>query len=202
MFATTISSVAHITLSTYEVGVQVTLSQHFTFTDPYFDTDFTIYGLGKHVCIINIHTECMQGHTSLFEFLATGDLCTSQTAAQFDLDSFRTHTQGRSNRHFGSPFEVDTVFDLAGNGITHDHRIQLRTADFENVDLNIIFSSQFLQLFLDAVYFTTTFTDDDSGLGSMNGYDQFTQCTLDNNLGDSSFIDTCIQVSSDLVIFD
>ena len=85
MFATTISSVAHITLSTYEVGVQVTFSQHFTFTDPYFDTDFTIYGLGKHVGIINIHTECMQGHTSLFEFLATGDLCTSQATRLFKL---------------------------------------------------------------------------------------------------------------------
>ena len=36
----------------------------------------------------------------------------------------------------------------------------------------------------------------------MNGNDQFTQRSFNNNLGNTTFVDTGIQVSSDLVIFD
>src|SRR5690606_11431905 len=128
----------YITFSSNKVGIQVALGQHFSFTNPNLDTDFAIYGLSEYIGILNIHTEGMQAHTALFKLFATGNFCTGQTSTQFDFDTFCTHTKGRSNRHFGSTFEVDTVFNLAGNGVTNDHRIQLGSADLEDVDLNII----------------------------------------------------------------
>src|SRR5438309_1253818 len=44
-------------LATDKVGVQVPLGQHFTLTDPYLDTDLTIYRQSKYVRIVDIHTQ-------------------------------------------------------------------------------------------------------------------------------------------------
>src|SRR5689334_13991371 len=74
------SSVSHITLTTHEIGVQISLGQNFTFTDPYLDTDLSIYGKSEYIGIVNIHTECMQRHTSLFDLFCTSDFRTTQTA--------------------------------------------------------------------------------------------------------------------------
>ena len=54
-------------------------------------------------------------------------------------------------------------------------RIQLRTTDLKDVDLHIFFTRQLLQLFFDPVNFATTFTNDDTWLGSMDGNDQLIQ---------------------------
>src|SRR5690606_11343845 len=82
-----------------EVRVQVTLAEHFTFTDPYLDADLSVNGHGKHVGIVDIHTIRMQRRTSLLEFFGTGDLGAGQTAADLDLDTFRTHAHSRRDRH-------------------------------------------------------------------------------------------------------
>src|SRR5262245_53997970 len=92
-----VPSIGYITLTTNEVGVEISFRQYFTLTDPYFDTDLSVNGLSEYACIIDIHTECMQGHTALFEFFTAGDFRTCQTTAQFDFDSFSTHTKCRSN---------------------------------------------------------------------------------------------------------
>src|SRR6186713_2415355 len=113
-----VSPVAYITLTTYEVGVQVTLTKHFTFTDPYFDTDLTVYCQRKHVGVIDVHTQCVQWSTALFDLFSTGDFSTTQTAGNLDLDTFSTHTECRSDRHLDSAFIVNTVFDLTGDRVT------------------------------------------------------------------------------------
>src|SRR5690606_37827284 len=81
-------------------------------------------------------------------------------------------------------------------------RIEFRTADLQDVDLYIILTCQFLQLFLDAVYLTTAFTDDDTGFGGVNGNDQLAQGSFNHDLGNTALVDTGVQVCPDLVIFD
>src|SRR5258708_30159216 len=144
----------------------------------------------------------MEGGTSLRGVLRSGDFNTDQTAGYLDLDPLRNHAQRRSNRHFDGAFVVNTIFDLAGNGISNDVGIQFRATDLQDIDLHIVFACQLLQLFLDPVNFAATFTDDDARLASVNRYDQFIVRILDNDLRDPSLIDTGIQVSSDLVILD
>ena len=87
-FISSFSSVAYFTFATHEIGVQVSLIQYFTFTNPNLDTNFSINRHRKYIGIINIHTESMQRYTALFNFFGTGNLCTAQTAACADLDAF------------------------------------------------------------------------------------------------------------------
>src|ERR1043165_8550138 len=131
-----VSSVAYIALTANEVRVQVSFTQNFTFTDPYFDTDLTVNSQRKYVSIVDIHTQGMQWCTTLFDLFGTGNFSTTQTSADLYFDTFSTHAQCRSDSHFNGAFVVDTVFDLTGNGIPYDHGIQLGTTDFKDVDLH------------------------------------------------------------------
>jgi hypothetical protein len=202
----TIPSIPAIAQTTFftadEIRVQIPLRQYFTLTDPNFDTDLSIHRQRKYIRVIDIHPQRVQRRTALLDLFRTGDLGATQTAAHLDLDPFGTHPERRCYGHFNGPFIVDTVLDLTSDGITNDIRIQLRATDLQDVDLNIVFTRELLQLFLDPVDLATALTDDDTGLGCMDRHDQLVQRTLDNYLGDPSFIDTGIQVGSDLVVLD
>src|SRR5687767_15198704 len=95
-----VSSVAYITLTTYEVRVQVSLTKYFTFTDPYFDTDLTVNSQRKYVGVVDIHTQGMQWCTTLFDLFGTGNFSTTQTTGDLYFDTFSTHAQCRSDCHF------------------------------------------------------------------------------------------------------
>src|SRR5690606_18630560 len=101
------------------------------------------------------------------------------------------------DRHFDGTLVAYAAFDLAADRLAYDLGIQLRAADLHNVDLHIVVTGQLLQFFFDPVYFLATFTDDDTRFGSMDGDDQFSKCTLDNDTGYTAFIDTCIKISAD-----
>ena len=165
-----VPSIAHIALATNEVGVEVALGKHFTLTYPYLDADLTVNSQRKHIGIVNIHPQRMQRSPALLDFFRTGDFSTTQTTGDLDLDPFGAHPESRSNRHLDSTLVVDTIFDLAGNRIADDIRIQLRPADLQYIDLYVVFPCLFLQLFLDPVYLSTTFTDDETRLGSVDRY--------------------------------
>jgi hypothetical protein len=197
-----IPSVTYVTLAADEVGVEIPLSQYFTLTDPYLDPDLTIYRQRKNIRIIDIHPQRMKRRPPLLDLLRTGDLSATKPAGNLDLDPLGAHPQRRSNRHLDRPLVIDAVFDLARDRISYDIRIQLRPADLQDIDLNVILSRQFLQLLLDPVHLTTAFTDDDPGLGSVDRHNQLVQRTLDDDLGNPTLIDTGKQVGPDLVVLD
>src|SRR5947199_4279451 len=144
----------------------------------------------------------MQGHTTLLDLFGTSDFSSAQSTAHFYLNAFSSHAQRRSDRHLNGSFIVDTIFNLPGNGIGNNHGIKFGPADLEDVDLHILFSCEFFQLFFDPVNFTTAFADDDTWLRRMDGNDQFTQRALNDDLGNTAFIDAGIQVGPDFVILD
>jgi hypothetical protein len=144
----------------------------------------------------------MQRCASLFDLFCTGNFSTAETASYFNLYTFCAHAQCGCDGHFDSTFVVDTVFDLASNSIANDHCIEFGTANLKNIDLHIFFASQFLQFFFYTVNFAASLTYDNAGLGSMNGNDQLIQRSLDDNLRNTTFVDTRIQVGPDFIILD
>src|SRR5438552_3901643 len=91
-----VSSVAHIALTAYKVGVQVSLAQDLTFTNPNLNTNLTVNSQRKYICVVDIHTQGMQWRTTLFYFFGTGNFSTAQTTADLYFDTFGTHAQCRS----------------------------------------------------------------------------------------------------------
>ena len=72
-----IPSVAHFTLAAGKVWIEVSLSQYFTFTNPYFDPDLSIYSQSKYVCIIDIHPESMQRNPALLDLFGSRNFCSA-----------------------------------------------------------------------------------------------------------------------------
>src|SRR5579859_1829770 len=206
MIMVAIPSVPAIAQDTFfptdKVGVQVSFRKHLTLTDPDLDPDLPVDGEREHIRIVDIHPQRMQRRTTLLDLLRTGDLGAAQPAGNLDLDPFCTHPERGSDRHLDSTLIVDTILDLAGNGVTNDVGVQFRATDLQDIDLDIILACQLLQFFLDAIDLAATLADNDTGLGSVDRYDEFIQRTLDHDLGNPPLIDTGIQVGSDLVILD
>src|SRR5687767_784860 len=87
------SCIATFCFSSNHIRIQVSLSKHFTFTDPYLDPDLSIHCKREYICVVNVHTKRMQWGTSLFDFFSTGYFRTTQTTGYFYLDTFSTHSE-------------------------------------------------------------------------------------------------------------
>ena len=163
MLTTTLLSIAYNT----NIRRQVTLTVDLTFEDPYFDTDLTVHGLCFRDRIIDIRTKCMQRDPAFFILFRTGHISTCQPARNFHFDTLGTYTHRRSNCLLHRTLIGNTSFDLLGDRFTYQLGVKLRAFDLENVDLNILVGD-FLQLFLDLIYFATTFTDYNAGTGCVD----------------------------------
>jgi hypothetical protein len=142
--------------------------QNFPFEKPHFDANFSINGLGFNECIVNICTKSVQRRTPFFVFFCTGNLCSSYTATDTDLDTLSACTHGTLNGTLDGTTVVDTCFDLLGNLFADDIRIQFRLTNFEDIDLNL-FAREYLELFLDQINLFTTFTNNNAWTAGMNG---------------------------------
>jgi hypothetical protein len=92
VLASSFPAITQVTLTSDKIWIQVTLGQHFTFTNPDFDSDLTINSKRKYIRIINIHSQRVQRRATLFDFFSTRDFCSTQSSGNFDLYSFGSHT--------------------------------------------------------------------------------------------------------------
>src|SRR6185312_1105692 len=60
--------VAHVTLSTNKIRIQISLRQHFSLADPYFHANLSVNGQCEYISVVDIHPERMQRRTTLFDF--------------------------------------------------------------------------------------------------------------------------------------
>jgi hypothetical protein len=74
----TIPSIPTIAQATFfsadKIRVQVSLRQYLTLTDPYLDTDLSVYGQSKDISIVDVHPQRMQRGPTLLDLFGTGDL--------------------------------------------------------------------------------------------------------------------------------
>src|SRR5690606_27081231 len=110
-----------------------------------------------------------------------------------------TETHGRSHGHLHCSAERDTSLKLAGNALSNETCIQLRTLNLENVDLHLLVSD-LLQLLFQLINLLSAFTNDDSRTGGVHCNSHKLKCALDDDLRDACLGKTCTQILTDLVI--
>ena len=106
----------------------------------------------------------MQRNTSLFHRFAAGHLGTAYTSGNLDLDTFGAHTHRRCDSGFHGAAERYAALQLAGDVLSHDHGVNLRTLHFEDIDLDLL-TGEFLQLLLEFIDLLAALADDDTGAG-------------------------------------
>ena len=180
---------------------QIALAVNRTLADPYLDTQDTYLRKRLGQAVIDVGTECMQRNTSLFHRFAAGHLGTAYTSGNLDLDTFGAHTHRRCDSGFHGAAERYAALQLAGDVLSHDHGVNLRTLHFEDIDLDLL-TGEFLQLLLEFIDLLAALADDDTGAGRRDRDRNKLQRALDDDLRDARLRQTDIQILADLGVFD
>jgi hypothetical protein len=158
--------------------------EYFAFKEPYFDTDFSIHGLGFDPSIVNIGTEGVQRGATFFMFFCTRYFCACQTTADTDFDAFGSCTHRPLNGTFDGATVVDTGFDLLGHLFANDIGIKFGLTDFEDVDLYIFAREQF-EFFFDEVNLLAAFADNNTGTAGVDSDGNALHGALDSDTADT-----------------
>ena len=153
------------------------------------------------ISIVYISTKSMERSTTLFEVFATSDFSATNTTTDRHFYTFGTSTHCRRNGILDSAAILDTAFNLLGNILGNQNSIHLRTLNLADVYLDI-FTRKFLKLFLQLVNLRTCTADNKTRTSSIDCNSQKLQCTLDVNLGYTSFCKACIEILTDFVILN
>ncbi|EJX08303.1 folylpolyglutamate synthase [gut metagenome] len=143
----------------------------------------------------------MQRSTSFLEHLLTSHFCTIQTAADLNLDTFSAHTHCICDSHLDSTTISNLTLNLASDTLTNDISIEVGLLHFEDIDLNILIRD-FLQFFLKLIYFLATLTDDKTRTRSADSDRDELRSTFDYDTGNTGLCQTCIEILTDLAIFE
>ena len=143
----------------------------------------------------------MKRGTAFFVHLFACHFSTIQTTGNLNLDTFSTHTHGRSDSLLNGTTISNLTFELTSNLRTYDDCIQLRTLHLVDVDLNILLDD-FLKFLFQFVNFLSTLTDNETGASSADSNSYKFKSTFNNDTGDTSVGKTGIQILSDFAIFE
>src|SRR6202521_1385726 len=129
--------------------------------------DHTVSGLRFGKTNVNIGTQCMQWHAPFAVPLGAGDLNTVQPPCAGDLNTLRTQSHGVSHRAFHRTAEHDAFFELLGDRIGNDLRVDFRLTNFFDVHMNWN-AHQFGQCGAQGFNILTFLTDHHAWAGAVN----------------------------------
>src|SRR5690606_2467510 len=174
-----------------------------TLENPNLHTDHTVGGVGFSRCVVDIGTQGVQRHTAFTVPFGTGDLGAAETAADLDLDTLATDTHGVLNRALHRTTEHHTTLQLLSNALRHQTSIELRLADFFDVDMyrHAHLLGQVLTQLFDVL---ALLANHDAGTGSVTGDASGLGRTLNINAADRggfqfvldvlTYLQVCVQI--------
>src|ERR1041385_7552299 len=129
--------------------------------------------------------------------VGTGDLGSAETAGAGDADALGTETQRRLNRALHCAAEGDAAFELVGDALGDELRVDLGLADLDNVEAHFGLGHR-LQLFLELLDVRTLLADDHARARSIDADAADLRRTLDHDLGDRGLRNLLQDVAADL----
>ena len=137
-------------LAGFGEGEEVALAIDKTAADPHLDADATVGGVCLDGSVVDISTQRVQGDTTLFEVLGTGDFGAAQTTGCRDLDAVGVGAHRGGNGGLDGLLVSHTAFDLLGDVLGHQLGVQIRALHLNDVDLDLLAGDD-LQFFLHLV---------------------------------------------------
>src|SRR5690606_6607275 len=155
-------------------------------------------GLGGTV--LDVGAQGVQGHTAFAIPFGTSDLDAVQTTGAHDLDALGTQTHGVLHGALHRTTELDTHFELLGDGIGHQLSVSFRLADFFDVDVHR-HAHQALQISLQVFDVLAALADDDAGACRINRDTGVLGRTLDDDATDGRVLEFLLQVLAHADVF-
>src|SRR5581483_4658582 len=137
---------------------------------PNLHADDAIGGLGFGETVINVGAQRVQRQAPLQVPLGTGDLVAVQPAADPHLDSLAAEAQRRIYRLAHGAAKADALFQLQGDGLGHQLRIQFGLVNFLDVHVHLTVGA-LLQLLLELVDLRALAANNDARALNLDGAD-------------------------------
>src|SRR5690606_35618559 len=107
-----------------------------TLVNPYLDADDPVRGVRLGKSVLDVGTQGVQGHTAFTVPLGTGNLDAIQATRAHDLDALRTQAHCVLHRALHGATEHDPALKLLRDRVSDQLGIELRLADFLDVDVH------------------------------------------------------------------
>src|SRR6185369_3046563 len=172
---------------------------HLALEDPDLDADRAVGRVGRGHAVVDVGLERVQRQAAVLIPLAARDLGAVQTAADTNLDSLRAEAKGRFHCLLHRPAERDAALELGGDVLGHELRVELRTLDLLDVDVDLTVD-ELLQLVAELVDFSALASDDDSRARRIDVDAHLVRRALDVDLRDSGVRKTLLQILAELQI--
>src|SRR5690606_19170182 len=143
-------------------------------------TDNAVGSAGFCRCVINICTQGMQRYTTFTIPLTTSDFGTTQATTHLDFDTFGPLTHGVLNSPLHGATKHHTTLKLLSNALCDQNSIQIRLADFFNIDV-YWYAHTLADISAQLVNILTLLTNHDAWTGSVNSNTSSVGRTLDIN---------------------
>ena len=135
------------------------MRQDFTFENQHFNTDDAISGFRFGKSIIDIGTKGVQRHATFAIPLRAAHLGATESSGTIDLDTLGTKFKSLAHAFFHGAAKGYAALKLKRNVFGNKLGIDLRFADFLNVDKDFLVG-QLAQLFFQSFDLGAFFTDD------------------------------------------
>ena len=149
--------------------------------------------------VVDVGLQRVQRQPAILIPLGARDLGTVQASAYADLDALRPEAEGRLHGLLHRPPEGDAALELRGDVLGHELRVELRTLDLLDVDVDLAVD-ELLQLVAELVDLSALASDDDAGTGCVDVDAHLVRRALDVDLRDSGVRETLLQIRAKLQI--
>jgi len=151
--------------------------------------------------VVDVSTESMEGSTTLFVMLATGDFSATDTAGDRNLNTLGTGTHSGDDGVLDGAAILHTTLNLLCDILGNKNSIELGALHLRNVNLDVL-ASEFLQFFFQFVDLAASLADDQTRTSGVDSHGKELKSSLDVNLRDAGLGETGIEIFADFVVLD
>ena len=153
--------------SGWTTGDRETLGHDLALVDPHLDADAAEGRLGLAEAVVDVGAQRVQRHAALAVVLAARHLGAAQAAAALDAHAGGARADGAGERPLHGAPEAHAVLELLGDGLGHEHGVELGTLDLDDVHLDVLLGHR-VELFAQRVDLGAALADHDARTGGVD----------------------------------
>src|SRR3954453_24245299 len=177
------------------------VAENLALEDPHLHAADAISGVRGRFGVIDVAAQRVQRNAAFAIPLGARDLGAAETAGAGDPDPFRAETQGRLHRALHCTAERDAPFELIGDALRDELRVNLGLADLDDVEAHFG-ARHLLQLALQLLNVSALLADDHTGARGIDGDAADLRRTLDHHLRDGRLRRLRDDVFADLQVLE
>ena len=153
--------------------------------DPALNTDDTVQSASLSETVVDGGAQGLKRYFTFAILLSAGDISTTQTAGATYADTLGAEVHSELNGTLHGAAEGNTALKLSGDVLGHELGVELRLADFHDVELNLSATAKLAESGSHVLDVLTLGPDDETGASGSDGNADAVPSALDGDAGDS-----------------